>query len=108
MDLRPGLAAARCPVLVLAGALDPLIPPDVTAEIVEALPDGLGELHIISDAAHEVLRDQPQARTRRSASSSNMSPPSANRSPRRPERVGPFISVTLGPIHLDTANQYWL
>jgi pimeloyl-ACP methyl ester carboxylesterase len=58
MDLRPGLAAARCPVLVLAGEHDPLSPPVVVAEIVSALPAGLGELHVVRGASHRVLWDE--------------------------------------------------
>lgn len=37
MDLAPGLAAARCPVLVLAGELDPVCPIEMSDEIVAAL-----------------------------------------------------------------------
>ena len=36
MDLGPGLAAATCPVLVLAGQLDPVCPVDMSDEIVAA------------------------------------------------------------------------
>jgi pimeloyl-ACP methyl ester carboxylesterase len=60
MDLRPGLAAARCPVLVLAGEHDPLSPPAVVAEIVSALPEGLGELHVVRGASHRVLWDEAE------------------------------------------------
>lgn len=58
LDLRPGLAATRCSVLVLAGEHDPLIPPAVAAEIVSALPPGLGEMHVLSGAAHRLLSDE--------------------------------------------------
>lgn len=57
MNLGPGLAAARCPVLVLAGEHDPLSPPVVVAEIVSALPAGLGELHVVRGASHRILWD---------------------------------------------------
>jgi pimeloyl-ACP methyl ester carboxylesterase len=60
MDLRPGLAAAHCPVLVLAGEHDPLSPPAVVAEIVSALPAGLGELHVVGGASHRVLWDEAE------------------------------------------------
>lgn len=59
MDLRPGLAAARCPVLVLVGERDPLVPPSNAAEAVLAVPDGLGTLHRIADAGHQLLWDAP-------------------------------------------------
>ncbi|MFT3854060.1 MAG: alpha/beta hydrolase [Ilumatobacteraceae bacterium] len=38
MDLAPGLAAARCPVLVLSGELDPIMPARLIDEMVAALP----------------------------------------------------------------------
>lgn len=60
LDLRPGLAAARSPVLVMVGELDPLVPPTVAAEAVDALPPGLGELCVVEGASHQVLWDQPE------------------------------------------------
>lgn len=56
MDLRPGLANVRCPLLVLAGEHDPLIPPQAAEDIITALPPGIGELHLL-DAAHTLLND---------------------------------------------------
>jgi len=38
MDLRAGLAAATCPVLVLSGELDPIMPVEMVHEMVDALP----------------------------------------------------------------------
>ena len=38
MDLRAGLAAAVCPVLVLGGELDPVMPQEMVREMVGALP----------------------------------------------------------------------
>ena len=38
MDLRAGLVAATCPVLVLGGELDPVMPPEMVREMVDALP----------------------------------------------------------------------
>jgi proline iminopeptidase len=38
MDLRPGLAGVRCPVLVIGAELDPICPPAAVAEVVGALP----------------------------------------------------------------------
>jgi proline iminopeptidase len=40
IDLRPGLAAVRCPVLVIGGELDPICPAPAVAEVVRALPGG--------------------------------------------------------------------
>ena len=39
MDLRHGLAAVECPVLVVGGELDPICPMRAVDEVVEALPD---------------------------------------------------------------------
>lgn len=59
MDLRPGLAAVRCPVLVLAGGQDPLVPPSNAEEAVAAIPDGLATLHSVASAGHLLLWDAP-------------------------------------------------
>lgn len=61
MDLRPGLAGVQCPVLVMNGEHDPLIPAEAALEIMDALPVGIGEHVVIADAAHDVLNDQPEA-----------------------------------------------
>jgi pimeloyl-ACP methyl ester carboxylesterase len=61
MDLAPGLANARCPVLVMAGAEDPVCPPADSEDIAAALPAGLGELQVYADAGHGAWRDQPEA-----------------------------------------------
>ena len=57
MDLRAGLAAVRCPTLVVVGELDPLVPAHLAGEIVEAIPDGLAKLEMVSDASHDVFAD---------------------------------------------------
>ncbi len=59
MDLRPGLAAARCPVLVLVGEQGPLVPPSNAEEAVLAVPDGLAPLHRVANAGHQLLWDAP-------------------------------------------------
>ncbi len=59
MDLRPGLAAVGCPVLVLVGEQDPLVPPSNAEEAVVAIPDGLATLHRVANAGHQVLWDAP-------------------------------------------------
>jgi pimeloyl-ACP methyl ester carboxylesterase len=56
-DLRPELAKVRCPVLVIAGEEDPLTPAELAAEIVAALPEGLGTLERVPQAGHGVCRD---------------------------------------------------
>jgi pimeloyl-ACP methyl ester carboxylesterase len=59
MDQRSGLAAVRCPTLVLVGEQDPLIPVHLAQEVVDAIPAGLARLSVIPDAAHELYVDQP-------------------------------------------------
>ncbi|WP_275410025.1 alpha/beta fold hydrolase [Actinoplanes campanulatus] len=61
LDLRPDLAAARRPVMVLVGEHDPLIPYRVAAETVDSLPAGTGELHVVPGASHPAIWDAPDA-----------------------------------------------
>ena len=60
MDLLTGLAAVRCPTLVLAGGLDPITPPSCAEAIRHALPEGVGELVVFEDAGHGAYRDHPE------------------------------------------------
>ena len=60
MDLLTGLSAVRCPTLVLAGGLDPITPPSCARAILDALPQGLGELVLFEDAGHGAYRDHPE------------------------------------------------
>ena len=60
MDLLTGLAAVRCPTLVLAGGLDPITPVSCAEAILAALPQGLGELVVFEDAGHGAYRDHPE------------------------------------------------
>lgn len=59
MDLRPWLAKIRCPTIVIVGERDPLVPPHLARELVDALPPGLGRLEVLRDASHQVLTDSP-------------------------------------------------
>jgi proline iminopeptidase len=52
MDLRAGLAAARCPVLVLGGDVDPVMPPEMVHEVVSALPADLVHFEQLQGASH--------------------------------------------------------
>ena len=61
MDLAPGLAAARCPVLVMAGAHDPVCPPADSADIAAALPPDRVELQVYPGSGHGAWRDEPEA-----------------------------------------------
>ena len=54
-DLRPGLAAVRCPTLVVAGARDPITPPASATEIMAALPAAAqARLEVFDDSGHFV------------------------------------------------------
>jgi pimeloyl-ACP methyl ester carboxylesterase len=59
MDLLPGLSQAVCPVLVLAGELDPVCPVLGSERIVAALPESVVRFERFADAGHGVFRDQP-------------------------------------------------
>jgi pimeloyl-ACP methyl ester carboxylesterase len=59
-DLRGDLRGVRCPTLVLIGEHDPLNPPALGAEIVEAIPNGRARLEIVPDASHRVFVDDPE------------------------------------------------
>ena len=61
MDLLPGLGRAQCPVLVLAGALDPVCPLDDARDIADALPQHLMQFAPFDDCGHGVWRDAPDA-----------------------------------------------
>jgi pimeloyl-ACP methyl ester carboxylesterase len=61
MDLRPGLARAQCPVLVLAGDADPVTPLDDARDIAAALPSRWGRLACVEGAGHGTWRDRPDA-----------------------------------------------
>ncbi|MBU6258837.1 MAG: alpha/beta hydrolase [Burkholderiales bacterium] len=61
MNLRPGLAAVQCPVLVLAGELDPVTPIDDARDIAAAIPAPWGRLATFAHAGHGVWRDEPEA-----------------------------------------------
>ena len=52
MDLREGLAAVECPVLVVGGKLDPICPMRAVNEIVEALPDRHVRVVELANASH--------------------------------------------------------
>jgi proline iminopeptidase len=61
MDLLPGLAAVRCPVLVMAGDEDPVCPLADARDIAAAIPAPWGRLLRFADAGHGAWRDQPEA-----------------------------------------------
>jgi pimeloyl-ACP methyl ester carboxylesterase len=57
MDLRAGLAAAQCPVLVLAGDMDPVMPVVAGEEIVSSLPSGLARFEALPGKSHLQVGD---------------------------------------------------
>ena len=61
MNLLPGLASARCPVLVMAGAEDPVCPPADSQDIFAALPAELAQLQVYPGCGHGAWRDDPEA-----------------------------------------------
>jgi proline iminopeptidase len=60
MDLLGGLAAVRCPTLVLAGGLDPITPVACSEAIHQALPKAVAELVVFDEAGHGIHRDEPE------------------------------------------------
>ncbi len=61
MNLLPGLAGAQCPVLVMAGELDPVCPLADAQDIAEALPAQWLQFERFDDCGHGVWRDEPAA-----------------------------------------------
>jgi len=59
MNLLPGLARVQCPVLVMAGELDPVTPLADAQDIAAAIPAPWGELVTFAQAGHGAWRDQP-------------------------------------------------
>lgn len=57
-DLRPGLAAIRCPLLLACGEADRLTPPEHSIEIAAAVPQA--RLEIVPGAGHLLTLEQPQ------------------------------------------------
>ena len=61
MNLLPGLAAVQCPVLVMAGALDPVCPLQDAQDIAAAIPAPWGRLATFDQSGHGAWRDEPDA-----------------------------------------------
>jgi len=59
MQLLPGLARVQCPVLVMAGALDPVTPLVDAQEIAAAIPAPWARLVTFDQAGHGAWRDMP-------------------------------------------------
>ena len=61
LDLLPGLARAQCPVLVMAGAQDPVCPLEDAQDIAAALPARWSRLAVFERSGHGAWRDEPDA-----------------------------------------------
>jgi proline iminopeptidase len=61
MNLLPGLANARCPVLVMAGVQDPVCPLADAQDIAAALPPQCSRLVSFANSGHGAWRDEPDA-----------------------------------------------
>ncbi len=61
MNLLPGLAQAQCPVLILAGELDPVCPLEDAQDIAQALPKKWMQFAQFAGCGHGVWRDNPEA-----------------------------------------------
>jgi proline iminopeptidase len=61
MQLLPGLSKVQCPVLVMAGELDPVTPLADARDIAAALPAPWGRLVTFPNAGHGTWRDEPVA-----------------------------------------------
>jgi pimeloyl-ACP methyl ester carboxylesterase len=59
MDFRADLARVRCPVLVLAGGRDPIMPLPFSETIAACLPQHLVRFERFPDCGHGVLPDDP-------------------------------------------------
>jgi pimeloyl-ACP methyl ester carboxylesterase len=61
-DSRPGLAAIKCPTLVLVGDSDEPTPPELAREMAAAIPGA--KLVVVPDCGHLSTLERPQAVTR--------------------------------------------
>ena len=59
MNLLPGLARAQCPVLVMAGELDPVCPLDDARDIAAALPPQWVQFQAFAGIGHGAWREKP-------------------------------------------------
>lgn len=59
MDFRAGLRDIRCPVLVLAGDLDPIMPMPLSETIAACLPPHLVRFERFAECGHGVVPDDP-------------------------------------------------
>lgn len=61
LNLLPGLAKAQCPVLVMAGEMDPVCPLADSQDIAAALPEQWSRLTTFANSGHGAWRDEAEA-----------------------------------------------
>ncbi len=59
MDFRDDLSQIICPVLILAGDLDPITPPEFSEVIKSCIRDDLVTLHRFTNCGHGIVADEP-------------------------------------------------
>lgn len=59
MDFRDALASVTCPVLVMGGELDPIMPIAFSETIASSLPPGLVRFERCADCGHGIVGDDP-------------------------------------------------
>lgn len=57
IDYRERLKAIACPVLVISGANDPILPPELQDELLACLPRGKGEMLRLAGTAHFITSE---------------------------------------------------
>lgn len=63
-DFGGKLGGIRCPVLVIAGELDPITPPANAEDVAAELPPELVRYELVRGAGHGIIRDDPDALVR--------------------------------------------
>lgn len=58
LDLGPYAEQVACPVLLMSGADDPIMPPALQQEVADALGDRLTRFELFDDCGHLVMRDR--------------------------------------------------
>ena len=59
LDIVDQLGRVESPTLVSVGMLDPVTPVAAAEEVVDALPEGIGQLEVIEGAGHWARKDAP-------------------------------------------------
>lgn len=65
MDFRADLARIQCPVLILAGGQDPIMPLEFSETIAASIPSDLVQFEQFADCGHGVVADDPKGALRK-------------------------------------------